>query len=201
MESKKICMSCGAEIAGDAAFCPKCGSRQGETNVEKETTAENEKADATKQNDNADYNALVSAIVGKESNRYYRKTFARMERNGNIVSFNLHAFIFGPLWFCYRKMSLVGFILLGFQPFCPLWLTLVMRFMFAFTANAIYKSYIDKRIDAYKAEDEKSKAIFLSKFIGTSVESVVLCVIFSILLGFAAYFFPEIFRQSYYYGY
>lgn len=43
----KVCSSCGTEIAGEAAFCPKCGFKFEVESVEYDVTEEQEEPEAT----------------------------------------------------------------------------------------------------------------------------------------------------------
>lgn len=50
-------------------------------------------------------------FVGKGADYYFGK-WKTIERTGNIVSFNLWAFLFGIFWMAYRKMYLFTFVVI-----------------------------------------------------------------------------------------
>ena len=52
-------------------------------------------------------------IDDKDAIGYYEKKFQRMKQKNTPISFNLWGFLFGELWFIYRKMILLGFSILG----------------------------------------------------------------------------------------
>lgn len=93
--------------------------------------------------------------------------------NKFFLSFNIWAFLFGPLWFCYHKMIEMSIIIsiiyviiswmFYFSPLCPIYDSFCFlpyigfNFVMAFFANWIYIRHIEKR--SYKLEYKKMTSL------------------------------------------
>lgn len=86
-----ICKKCGTENPDSSIVCSNCGEKfsQNEDKNRKDETLEFD----TK---------LIKAFIGKKDDKMYEKT-----KNGG---FNFFAFLFGPVYFAYRKMYLSAII-------------------------------------------------------------------------------------------
>lgn len=120
---KVVCMACGQENPAQDIFCEKCGTplhpgrapftaQQGPmaggagVTMFGEFLKPDEEFDGVKAKDWATY-------IGQAAPYYLSFFKHRKERNGKGVHFVFSALIFGPYYFLYRKMWLVGGLLLA----------------------------------------------------------------------------------------
>lgn len=101
----EICPNCGANNPPDTLFCPTCGMPRNVKGTETQFSNpyvkfEDPFKDVTV--DGVSSKDMAEFIQGS-SYEYIRK-FSQKKHNG----FNWAAFIFGPLWFLYRKMYKIG---------------------------------------------------------------------------------------------
>ena len=97
----KPCGSCGRQLEVNARFCSGCGQRLPEEppNTASPTTSPGQAP--TEQQD------LVKFLG--PSSEYYLQQFASFQRSGSdrfALTWNWYPFLFGWLWFLYRKMYL-----------------------------------------------------------------------------------------------
>lgn len=133
-ENAVMCPHCKALNYGNDAFCMRCRkSLTGEEEFTAEPSDTNENQDFSgnmpPQGNGFDYfqqfggvrpDIMIDGIpaaeyadyIGeKKSGRYIRR-FLNMERFGRKISVSLCAFIFGPIWYFYRKMFKEGLLFL-----------------------------------------------------------------------------------------
>ena len=151
-ESAIVCPHCNALNYGNDAFCMKCRKplfQQAQNEYNENSSQENGNfppfAEAPSDNGNAfEYfqqfggvrpDIMIDGIpvieysdyIGeKKSGRYIRR-FLNMDRFGKKFSVSVCAFIFGPIWYFYRKMFKEGLLFLlallvisGLQTWCSL---------------------------------------------------------------------------------
>ena len=119
-----FCPECGKENSASEPVCLNCGARlynnsQGSFNQQPimlpnmqnqpfSTPVIEISPDDTiggnKVSDTAEY-------IQMAANRYIPKFF-RMEKTGKKISFNWASFIFSPYWFFFRKMHVIGFVIM-----------------------------------------------------------------------------------------
>lgn len=129
-ENTVVCPHCGAVNYGNDAYCFRCkaplenGGNNGNFQQQYEQRTENAHPDdrAFRQNLKAlgglTPDALVSGIPAQELSDYIGggnpgriiRMLAAMERYGRKISLSFAAFIFGPIWFFYRKMFKEGLL-------------------------------------------------------------------------------------------
>lgn len=99
------------------------------------------------------------AFIGSKYQSYYKAKFESLESSKPKGGFNIAAFFFGALWLFYRKMYAYGFLYLGFVLVSTIITTMLnaseavdrgisigLAVMMGFSGNAIYKSFIDKKL-------------------------------------------------------
>lgn len=121
--NKVYCPYCGSENAPEEPVCTNCGAR-----LYNNAQASQENPYQTPAGDYQTFGANVVQIqpndiisghtvadtaeyVQRNADKYIPKFF-RMERTGRKLSFNWAAFLFGPYWFFYRKLPVIGFVIM-----------------------------------------------------------------------------------------
>ena len=174
-ESAVICPHCKTPNYGNDALCIKC---------RKPLIAEDEKKDNKKSFRNDEerisyYNRFgglkpdiliegvpaedISAYIRFNSGRYIRK-FIGMERFGRKFAVSVAAFIFGPVWFLYRKLYKYGLlyllillVLAGIQGYCtftPYYLN-TAEGMSSYISETVIELFDSLNDGEFSAEDEE----------------------------------------------
>lgn len=188
----KYCPKCGFNVE-NMKFCPKCGLELDENMFNKATIDdETLKADNSKNYDSIDKNQLRAEIVRKNA-EHYTQVFESMDKLNN-GSWNWCGFLFGPMWFAYRKMYLwsiitfIGPILIGIiLAFCMInhldqfdivsrCVSLAISIAFGFIANRIYKKRVDDIIEQLPAS-ETARSDYLQKKGGTNPIAMIIMII------------------------
>lgn len=174
----EICPNCGANNPPDTLFCPTCGMPRNVSGTETQFSNPYVRFDDPFKGvtiDGVSSKDMAEFIQGS-SYEYIRK-FSQKKHNG----FNWAAFIFGPLWFLYRKMYKIGGALLL--------IIAIIAITFSgpindFTENyntvmeKAYSAQTDEEADAAIAELEQiymsSDAVYLQVFSG---------IMFALFLG------------------
>ena len=145
----EICPNCGANNPPNTLFCPTCGMPRNVSSAETqynnnpyvkfEDPFRNVEVDGIPAKD-------VAEFIQGSSYQYIRK-FSTKKHNG----FNWAAFIFGPLWFLYRKMYKIGAAVLI--------IIAVLSISFSAPANS-YMEEFNKAMEqaAYAETDEEFDA-------------------------------------------
>lgn len=108
--SEPVCLNCGARLYNNAQFgfsqqpvmLPNMQNQQFSTNVVQ--ISPDDTIGGNKVSDTAEY-------VQMNAHRYIPK-FYKMEKTGSKLSFNWAAFLFSPYWFFFRKMHIIGFVIM-----------------------------------------------------------------------------------------
>ena len=98
----RSCSSCGIQVAYDARFCSECGQRLPVESANTFSTAGSSRH--TFGDEQQDWINFLGP-----SSEYYLQQFKKFHRDGNerfALTWNWYPFLFGWLWFLYRKMYL-----------------------------------------------------------------------------------------------
>lgn len=130
---------------------------------------------------------LISFIRDKSTE--YSFKFQKLKQSGSKVSWNWAAFLFGPMWFMYRKLYLYGiglfvvnFVIMlvtGFPFF-----SLITSVVAGLLGNYIYMLELDKKLPQAKNLVEPAKTQYIQKNGGTSALASVLLLVGSFILSF-----------------
>ena len=183
-ESAVICPHCKTPNYGNDALCAKC---------RKPLTKEDEKEGSKKSFKNDDerisyYNRfgglkpdiLIEGVPAEDISEYIRfnsgsyvRKFVGMERFGRKFSVSVAAFVFGPVWFLYRKMYKYGLlyllillVLAGIQGFCtytPYYLT-TAEGMSSYIGETFIELADSLKDGEFSAEDEEKLSKRLEGF-------------------------------------
>lgn len=140
-EDAVICPSCSALNYGNDAFCARCKkplNRKPEASRSdpgyEQTSPERLAYDNMRLYGGLEPNILIDGVTvsqlsaylgGSQPGRIIRR-MATMERYERKFSFSPAAFLFGPLWFFYRKLYKAGALLLAALTLCYLLLSFTM---------------------------------------------------------------------------
>lgn len=133
-------------------------------------------------------------FIGKYFNLYYHAKFKKVSSKQYLAAFNTAAFCFGFIWFFYRKMYVLGCLLLM--------LTILIGLMFEFLdlfallglltvavlaglcANLAYKSFVDQKISQVEGTQDAFLTFELKQQGGVSrVAAAVATILLVFLLG------------------
>lgn len=109
-DNKKPCPRCGSSLDKDAVFCPVCRTnllKNAETPFDFSFIRPDDEIEGVKVKDLAEY-------VGPNAAGFIHK-WKMSEKLGSLFSFNIPALLFGPFYYLYRKMNLLGIIFLVFR--------------------------------------------------------------------------------------
>lgn len=114
--NKKTCPRCGHELDNEAVFCPHCKTDLRAPRQERPIYQDamlfgavrpDDTIDGVKAKDLAEY-------VGPSSGIFLQK-WKIAEKNGSSFSLNIPALLFGPFYYLYRRMNLLGIVFLIFR--------------------------------------------------------------------------------------
>lgn len=140
----EICPNCGANNPPDTLFCPTCGMPRNVNGTEAQFNNPYVKFDDPFKDvtvDGVSSKDMAEFIQGS-SYEYIRK-FSQKKHNG----FNWAAFIFGPLWFLYRKMYKIGIAVLM--------VIAILSVSFSGPVNSFLDSYNGIIEEAYYAQTDE----------------------------------------------
>lgn len=177
-----VCKECGNELPDDSEFCNKCGNKI-EKIKELDQNQENVIEERNSQGENFD-EKLIKAYMGPKADKMYSSV-----KNGG---FNICAFLFGILYFVYRKMylisvitALISVIITNTIPKFGVYIGNIIGIMFC----PLYKWDITRKLRKIKrdnpdANEEQLLNIAKNKG-GTSVIGVILvCTMYILALWF-----------------
>lgn len=175
-----FCKKCGTKLSDDAKFCANCGVKIQEENSEQMTNnVEGEQG----QKENFD-EKLIKAYIGNKADKMYNSV-----KNGG---FNIWGFLFGIIYFVYRKMYLVSILtiiisyIIGYIiPSIGNYVGVIIGLMFC----PLYKWDITRKLRKIKQENpntSEEQLLNLAKNKGGT--SIIGAVVF-----FVVYFFGLIF--------
>ena len=191
----KYCGVCGFKLDENDTFCPNCGYPVSSDN-------KNEKIKEEKQDkeESLDYyqgpkveNKDDQSLFIINNTTYYKAAFKDLD-NGKKYVWNWFSFLFGPLWFFYRKMCaeavIITIILYALSlvslPFAEPYesivsvsITIVSCIILGFLGNSLYKKRYDKIKERTKSMSPEKRKFAYSEYGGTSVPFI--------FLGFALY--------------
>lgn len=136
------CPNCRQQVEDKVKFCPKCGH---EINMQEI-------------NDNITDDDLINAYIGKNQSKILNQKIS------------INALLLGPYYLLYRKMYLLGIIvlllqlILGFIPnlIVETILIIIINILIAVKFSNIYKSHVTKQIDKIKLQNQdKTKSELL----------------------------------------
>ncbi len=119
-----FCSRCGFSLMADSAFCSKCGapvmavqqltqkaySQKANEVVSKISSELKTVMEDFKTNDYLD--SELGEYIGRKID-YYLGQFTILKSRKKYNSWNLFAFLFSPFWCLYRKMYILGAVILG----------------------------------------------------------------------------------------
>ncbi len=184
-----FCRVCGAEMHSAQKFCSECGSPANAPRERDFASNDSARFDEDTYTDsgytggyntngfNSDFYTYntdpdLYAFVAKRQNKYIQ-VFEKMRINNSKTSWNWCAFLFGHMWFLYRKMysyaaAYIALVVLGFIFKAGNAATLVISVFSGIYGNYLYKNYVDKELQAAKAMDLFNKNAHIAKKGGTN---------------------------------
>ncbi|MBR3767400.1 MAG: DUF2628 domain-containing protein [Clostridia bacterium] len=170
-ENAVVCHHCGTLNYGNDALCLKCRNPLQDIpeNEERRTVREEDMYELFRRYGGLRPDILIDGIpvaeysdyIGeKKSGRYIRR-FMNMERFDRKISVSIWAFLFGPIWFLYRKMFKEGLLFLlimlvfsGIQTWCSV--TEPVRLTYT-EMGAIYGDVVDGSITIAEFEEKTNE--------------------------------------------
>lgn len=109
-----------------------------------------------------EYREDVRLYAGKWNKSYVRK-FSKMNETKQVLNWNFPAFLFGPLWYAFRKMPLMSIsLLIGMVLILSaengLVLSGILVILTGALSDKIYKSHMDRLLDAKSLMGDESQA-------------------------------------------
>ncbi len=140
----EICPNCGANNPPDTLFCPTCGMPRNVNGAEAQFNNPYVRFDDPFKDVTIDgvSSKDMAEFIQDSSYEYIRK-FSQKKHNG----FNWAAFIFGPLWFLYRKMYKIGAAVLI--------VIMILAVSFSGPVNNFTDSYNNAMEKAYYAQTDE----------------------------------------------
>jgi hypothetical protein len=169
------CSKCGTKNSKDAKFCSKCGTKLYlESGNLKNTTDDiknmiiNSEIYKTftevnyDENTKADFDNEIMLDFIQKNTEYYIPKFKEIQESKNPAKWNWASFLFSEWWFLYRKMYIIGLIILIVDIFLSMitksWLTnIVISVIFGFYGNAFYLRHIQSELESIKNVSEATK--------------------------------------------
>lgn len=161
-----FCKACGKKNEHDAKFCTNCATSlsvdtakeeyKDNLNISKELYQENYKTTF----DNKD----IENFVYKNA-EYYIPKFNAIKQTGQQTSWNWIAFLIPAYWALYRKMYLIGAILIGvnlilpIRPMVVFIVNLAVSIGFGLYGNYLYLNHTEKRLDSIKHLDNNAREV------------------------------------------
>lgn len=145
----------------------------------------------------SEYKVALHANAGKNGKRYMFN-LSHMNKTKQLLNWNFGAFLFGPLWYAYRKMPVKAFILVvailyGLStPYALLVCGGAPLLMGAFS-DRIYKMRLDRIIRKQFSMPQDAKKKHMERCGGSSVTYVVMFMLFTTVIAVATvkYLLPE----------
>ncbi|MGL4912281.1 MAG: DUF2628 domain-containing protein [Romboutsia sp.] len=163
----EFCTQCGTLNKKGGNFCIKCGSIMKSKSTSNNYVKETNNGYNKQTYDNYDKKEVESFVF--KNTEYYMPKFEQMKSTGQQISWNWISFLIPSYWALYRKMYLVGLILLGINiilpvgPIITLSLNIVISVGFGMYGNSLYLTYIQRKLDTFKYLDKNMKDIAISK--------------------------------------
>jgi len=163
-----FCKECGNKNEHDAKYCINCGTSlsvdtakeeyKDNLNISKELYQENYKTTF----DDKDIEDFVY-----KNTEYYIPKFNTIKQTGQQTSWNWIAFLIPAYWALYRKMYLIGAIVIGVSLILPIGpmasfiVNVAVSIGFGLYGNYLYLNHIEKRLDSIRHlnNDEREEAI------------------------------------------
>ena len=196
------CPKCGFEVR-EMKFCPKCGFELQNKSTDSPVIINNtdtiivgEDISDSEQGTQFVFEDYRAELIGEKAN-HYLPIFDGMTEKDH-ASWNWCAFLFGPMWFAYRKLygwAVIVFVvqnvvsaLFGLLSFSASGLLariagLVIAAIFAQRANYELKKRVDRLILEMPSDDNERR-LFIKKKGGTSAIALLIAIV--IVLSFAA---------------
>ena len=161
-----FCKECGNKNEHDAKFCANCGTRLS-VDTSKEEYKENLiiSKELYKENYKTTFdNKDIENFVYKNT-EYYIPKFNNIKQTGQQTSWNWIAFLIPAYWALYRKMYLIGAILIGVNLILPIGpmvafiANLAVSIGFGLYGNYLYLNHIEKRLDSIKHLDNNAREV------------------------------------------
>lgn len=112
-----------------------------------------------------EYREDVRLYAGKWNRSYVRK-FSKMNETKQFLNWNFPAFLFGPLWYAFRKMPLMSIavlvtMVLSLTTETGLVSAGILMILIGALSDKIYKSHMDRLLDAKSLMGEEAQAKYL----------------------------------------
>lgn len=184
-----FCTRCGKAIVANNAFCSQCGSPiAGELNAHGNKEIKSVMGEFQT---NAMLDAEIVQYIGSKK-EYYLSEFSNLKQKKTYTSWNWAAFLIPPFWCMYRKMYIIGavilfadFLLALIGGFFSSILTVTFAFVVGLFANYFYMYDLEKRILKGKTIQGNKKIQFIDQYgdvnatvpLVVAVMYVLICVI------------------------
>ena len=148
------CRKCGNKLGNGERFCTRCGTKV-EENAINNTPQMFMYNDINKNiNNSISDGELIRAYIGSKENKMYYKAISKK-------GFNIWAYLFGGLYYAYRKLFIASLIIITINILIiyVLKLNYLLAFVNILYASLFYKiygSHIEKQVDKIKKENPNS---------------------------------------------
>lgn len=148
------CRKCGNKLGNGERFCTRCGTKV-EENAINNTPQMFMYNDINKNiNNSISDGELIRAYIGSKESKMYYKAISKK-------GFNIWAYLFGGLYYAYRKLFIASLIIITINILIiyVLKLNYLLAFVNILYASLFYKiygSHIEKQVDKIKKENPNS---------------------------------------------
>ena len=148
------CRKCGNKLGNSERFCTRCGTKS-EENAINNTPQMFMYNDINKNiNNSISDGELIRAYIGSKESKMYYKAISKK-------GFNIWAYLFGGLYYAYRKLFIASLIIIiiNILIIYVLKLNYLLAFVNILYASLFYKiygSHIEKQVDKIKKENPNS---------------------------------------------
>ncbi len=204
-----ICKHCGTKVQDDARFCPVCGVK-----LDAQYTAAGTGRQGNYQSDQYNsyqytgdaQNSFLNSLFHPEeqwdqdmyeeayhfmgeNQAFYGRKFQKMQAVRGTTDWNWCSFLFGGLWAFYRKMYLVGLIVLAASsilaciPVIGWVLSVGLSVCFGIWGNYLYMKHVQDSVCKYTRFSDTEKNLCYHSKGGVSVGAVFGAIGINILLS------------------
>ena len=187
-----FCTKCGFNLPQDVKFCPNCGATVESTTTYTQPQNTTSCGEVTIDPD-------VETLVGVKK-EYYLPKFQQFKLLNKKTSWNWCSFLFGTLWFIYRKMYLYALCVWGVS-FLVNAITegsgsLIINIAAGILGNWLYMYHLEQRAREINILSPEAKQAALAKKSGVNKGAVIAIVVaevvlITLLVALIAFFFME----------
>lgn len=149
------CRKCGNKLGNSEKFCTRCGTKVEPTDINTPSPQMFMYNDINKNiNNSISDGELIRAYIGSKESKMYYKAISKK-------GFNIWAYLFGGLYYAYRKLFVASLIIIiiNILIIYVLKLNYLLAFVNILYASLFYKiygSHIEKQVDKIKKENPNS---------------------------------------------